>query len=230
MKYKYIFSTHTLFWVFLINQTFAFDLSKLSNADANLGLQTTLEQGAEYAVSTLGRPNGFLKNNKVHIPLPKVLQDISGILKVFGLGDELNQLENNLNHSAELAVATAKPILFEAIKQMTITDAKQILEGGDNSVTKFFRNKTSKPLFQKFLPIVQEKTSQLKITDQYQSIIEPAVRFNLIDKNEANLNNYVTNKAISGLFTMIEDKEKTIRKNPTATGIVILEKVFGKNK
>lgn len=205
----------------------AFDLSSISQKDASAGIKDALKQGADYAVSVLGKKNGFLVNDKVRIPLPDGIKQAESILKMVGLDGELKKIETNLNNSAELAVATAKPILINSINKMSLNDVKEILTGGDDSVTSYFRKSTSADLQKQFLPIVKQKIAQLKIADQYKMIAEPAAKFGVIDRNAANLDDYVTAKAMDGLFLMIAEKEKAIRQNPAESGTAILKKIFG---
>lgn len=206
----------------------ALDLSGLSNADAATGLRSALNRGAEVAVSKLGAADGFLGNPKVRIPLPDALKQAERAMKLVGRGDAFKELEVSMNRAAESAVAEARPVLVNAIKAMTVTDAKAILGGGDDSVTRFFRDKTDGQLLQKFLPIVTKTTSQLGLARQYNALAGQAKSLGLIKGDAATVEGYVNRKAVDGLYAMIAEEEKAIRQDPVGTGSAILRKVFGR--
>lgn len=202
-------------------------LDAITPKDASAGLKEALTQGADFAVSSLGRDNGFLGNNAVKIPLPDSLRKVEKGMRKFGMGAQADELIATMNHAAEQAVAEAKPILLDSIKKMTVDDAKQILTGGDDSVTQYFRRTSSEALDKKFAPIVKSATKKVQLADQYNSFAGTAAGFGLIDKKDADLDGYVTHKAMDGLFTMIAEKEKELRSNPMAAGSALLKKVFG---
>lgn len=202
-------------------------LDGISNGDASAGLKEALTKGADYAVSSLGANNGFLGNPKVKIPLPESLQKAEKGLRMFGMGKQADELVETMNHAAEQAVAEAKPILMDAIKKMSVQDAKGILTGGENSVTQYFRTSSSEPLGKKFLPIVQNSTRKLQLAEQYNKFAGKAASSGLIDKKDADLDGYVTQKAMDGLFAMIAEQEKQLRANPLEAGSGLLKKVFG---
>lgn len=202
-------------------------LDDVSSADAASGIREALARGADYAVSSLGQKNGFLGNPKVRIPLPGYLQKAEGALRMFGFGKQVDQFEQTMNHAAENAVAEAKPILVDSIKRMTLQDAKAILTGGDDSVTQFFRRTSSDKLAARFMPIVQGETRKLQLAEQYNAFAGKAVSAGLIDAKNADLDTYVTHKAMDGLFLMIAEEEKKLRADPIGTGSAILKRVFG---
>ena len=205
----------------------ALDLSSLSNADAASGVRAALEKGAEAAVGKLGIADGFLGNPKVKIPLPDGLKQAEKVARVMGQGKQFDDLMVAINRAAESAVPQAKPLLMSAIKSMSVSDAKGILSGGDDSVTRFFRDRTQTQLFDKFLPTVRQTTEKLGLAQQYNALAGKAASFGAIKSEDAKIENYVTNKALAGLFTMIGDEERAIRKDPVGTGSAILRKVFG---
>ena len=184
-------------------------------------------RGADYAVSSLGKTDGFMGNPKVRIPLPGYLEKGKSALRMLGMGKQADQLVETMNHAAENAVAEAKPILVDSIKKMTVSDAKAILTGGDDSVTQFFKRSSSDQLKVKFMPIVKEQTAKLKLADQYNKFAGKAASAGLVDKKNADIDSYVTHKAMDGLFLMIAEEEKKIRSNPLGAGSAILGKVFG---
>ncbi|MDR7270346.1 hypothetical protein J2X20_003004 [Pelomonas saccharophila] len=199
----------------------------LSEGDANAGIRTALERGANAAVALLGRPNGFLGNPLVKIELPGYLKDAAKLLKATGQGARLDELVTAMNRAAEAAVPAAKPLLVKAVKDMSVDDGLKILKGGDDSVTQFFAGKTREPLGQQFLPIVTKATEKVALADKYNAVAKKAGSFGLVRGDEANIQQYVTAKALDGLYRMIGEEEKKIRQDPVGTGSAILKKVFG---
>jgi hypothetical protein len=206
---------------------FAFSLSDLSNRDATNGLKAALEKGSVAAVAKLGIENGFLKNDKVKIELPGILQQAQPLLKMTGHGAQLDELMLSMNRAAEKAVPLAKPLLLNAVKSMTVNDAKTILSGGDTSVTDFFRQKTSGPLAVKFLPIVKSITDRSGLATKYNTTVSQVAKFNIVPEQQSTVETYVTQRALDGLFYMIGEEEKAIRRDPIGTGSKIIGKVFG---
>jgi hypothetical protein len=202
-------------------------LDQLSGSEATAGLKAALDKGAASAVASLGRPDGFWANPKVKIPLPENLQRAKGALKLMGKGREVDELERAVNRAAEEAVPQSKQLLTSAVKSMTVEDAKQILRGGDDSVTQFFKAKTAPQLTERFLPIVSKITAKSGLAQQYNSLAGQAAQFGLVKADQATIEGYVTQKALDGLFTMIGEEERKIRANPVAAGSDIIRKVFG---
>ena len=208
-------------------QAHALSLGDLSNADASKGLKTALEKGALAAVSLLGRTDGFLGNPKVRIPLPGYLEDASKLLKNFGQGRRIDELVTAINRAAEAVVPMGKDLLVSAVRSMNVNDAKNILTGGDTSVTQFFAEKTRAPLGVKFLPVVNQATEKVGLANKYNEFAGKAAGFGLVRKEDANIQQYVTGKTLDGLYLVIGEEERKIRQNPVGTGSAILQKVFG---
>ena len=202
-------------------------LDAISAGDASAGVKEALAKGADYAVASLGKENGFLGNSKVKIPLPGYLQKAEKGLRMFGMGKQADELTETMNHAAENAVAEARPILSESIKKMSVDDAKGILTGGEGSVTKYFKRTSSEQLTEKFTPIVKASTKKLQLAEQYNQFAGKAASSGLIDKKDADLDSYVTQKAMDGLFLMIAEEEKKLRSNPVGAGSDLLKKGFG---
>ena len=198
-----------------------------SETDAVAGVRTALERGATSAVALLGRSDGFLGNPKVRIELPGFLKDAAKLLKATGQGKRVDELVTAMNRAAEAAVPEAKGLLIIAVKAMSVEDASKIVKGGETSVTQFFTTKTREPLSGKFLPIVERATEKVSLAKKYDAVAAKAAGLGLMKKEEANLNGYVTGKALDGLYFMIGEEEKKIRKDPIGTGSAILKKVFG---
>ncbi|MBK9442717.1 MAG: DUF4197 domain-containing protein [Comamonadaceae bacterium] len=202
----------------------------LSNLEVSQGLKTALEQGARSAIGLLGRPDGFLSNDRVRIPLPGYLQDAAKLMRTFGQGARLDELVNAMNHAAEAAVPLAQDTLVSAVKSMSFQDARAILAGGDTSVTQFFADKTRQPLAQKFLPVVTKTTAQVNLAEKYNQVAGKAASMGLIKEDQVSIERYVTDKTLDGLYLMIGEEEKKIRQDPVGTGSAILQKVFGSLK
>lgn len=205
----------------------ALSLSELTEGDASKGIQVALEKGALAAVALLGKTDGFLGNPKVRIPLPGFLEDASRLLKMTGQGKRVDELVTSMNRAAEAAVPMGRDVLVGAVKSMSVTDAKNILGGGDNSVTQFFAEKTRLPLGEKFLPIVTRATEKVGLANQYNKVAGKAAGFGLVKSEDANIQRYVTGKSLDGLYTIIGEEERKIRQDPVGTGSAILKKVFG---
>lgn len=209
---------------------FAVSLADLSNQEASSGLKAALEKGSVVAVAKLGVTDGFLGNDKVKIQLPGVLEQARPLLKMSGRGQQLDDLVVSMNRAAEAAVPLAKPLLINAVKSMSVTDAKNILSGGETSVTDFFREKTSGPLAVKFLPIVKGITDRSGLSAKYNATMGQASKFNLVNEKQATVEGYVTQRALDGLYYMIGEEEKAIRRDPIGSGSKIIGKVFGSLK
>ncbi|MFG6467448.1 DUF4197 domain-containing protein [Roseateles sp. BYS87W] len=199
----------------------------LTEGDANAGIRTALERGATAAVSLLGRPDGFLGNPLVKIELPGHLKDAAKLLRATGQGAKLDELVTAMNRAAEAAVPAAKPLLVKAVKDMSLEDGLKILRGGDDAATQFFAAKTREPLHAQFLPIVTQATEKVALADKYNAVAKKAGSFGLVKGDEANLQQYVTGRALDGLYRLIGEEEKKIRQDPIGTGSAILKKVFG---
>lgn len=199
----------------------------LSESDASLGVKTALERGAVSAVSLLGRPDGFLKNPKVMIPLPGFLKDAAQILKFTGQQKKVDELVTAMNRAAEAAVPQAQALLIDSVKTLSVADAVKIVRGGETSVTQYFSGKTRVPLGEKFLPIVTTATEKVSLAEKYNAVAGKASGLGLVKKEDANIQTYVTRKALDGLYWMIGEEERKIRRDPVGTGSDILRKVFG---
>ncbi|MGH8705218.1 MAG: DUF4197 domain-containing protein [Burkholderiales bacterium] len=202
-------------------------LDAISNQDAIAGLKGALEKGSGTAVSLLGRNDGFFGNAAVKIPLPDSLKRYEKLMRGVGMGKYADELILTMNRAAEAAVPEARALLVDAVKKMTVQDAKGILTGGDTAGTEYFKRTTSDPLRVRFLPIVQKATKKVQLADKYNQYAEKGAKFGLVKKEHANLDQYVTQKALDGLFYMVAEEEKKIRKDPVKAGSDIVRKVFG---
>lgn len=214
-------------WMLVCSAAWSWSLSDLTNKDASGGLKQALEQGANQAVSTLGKKDGFLLNKQVRIPLPPKLAKAEKVMRMAGLGSQADDLVLAMNRAAEAAVPEAKPLLLDAVKSMSIADAKQILTGGDDSVTQFFKAKTSDALIQKFLPVVRKYTANVDLAKKYDRVAAEGLQLGLIKKEDADIESYVARSALDGVYKIIGQEEKAIRANPAAAVGSLARKVFG---
>ncbi|MFV3304100.1 DUF4197 domain-containing protein [Pseudomonas sp. NY15181] len=206
---------------------FALSLSDLSQSDASAGLKDALTQGAQVAVRQLSQPGGFSNDPQLRIELPGKLGKAAKTMKQFGMGAQVDQLEASMNKAAEAAMPQAQALLVDAVKKMTVTDAKGILQGGEHSATDYLNRSSRDQLRAKFLPIIKQATDQVGVAKQYNAFASQAAAFGVVDAKSANIENYVTEEALDGLFKIIAEQEQTIRQNPTAAATGMAKKVFG---
>ena len=205
----------------------ALTLDQISGAETAGGLKEALTQGVGKAVELLGSKDGFLGNPKVKIGLPGNLEKAAKTMRKLGMGGAIDELETAMNRAAEAAVPEAKALLVDSVKSMSVEDAKGIVTGGDNAATEYFKRSTSEPLRDKFKPIVQQAMAKVKVADAFDNFAGKAASFGLIKKEDAQLDSYVTGKALDGLYKMIAEEEKAIRSNPVDAAGNLAKKVFG---
>ena len=211
----------------VISAPAAASLDRISSADQVSGLKQALNDGSIAAVARLGVQNGFLGNPKVKIPLPPSIQRVEGAMRAVGMGKQADDLVLSMNRAAETAVVEAKPLLVDAVRKMSVQDARKILTGGDTAATEYFRRQTQSPLTQRFLPIVKRATDKVGLAQQYNSIAGQGVAFGLVKEDQATIERYVTQKTLDGLYYMIGEQEKSFRKNPVGASSDIVKRVFG---
>ncbi|MFV9653717.1 DUF4197 domain-containing protein [Pseudomonas sp. NY15366] len=206
---------------------FALSLSDLSQQDASGGLKDALIQGAQVAVKQLGTPGGFSNNPDVRIELPGKLGKAAKTMKMMGMGAQVDQLEASMNKAAEAAVPQAQALLVDAVKKMTVADAKAILSGPQDSATQYLNKSSREQIRAKFLPIVKQATDQVGLAQQYNAFAGQAASFGVVDAKSSTVESYVTEQALDGLFEMIAKQEANIRQNPAAAATGLAKKVFG---
>jgi hypothetical protein len=202
-------------------------LDRISNADAVAGLKSALEKGSQAAVAALGRTDGFLGNPKVKIPLPESLTRAESIMRRVGMGKYADELVLTMNRAAEAAVPEARQLLVDSVRKMSVQDAKGVLTGGETAGTEYFRRTTRDQMHGRFLPIVKKATDKVGLAHKYNEYAEKGVAFGLVKKEHANLDEYVTQRALDGLYVMVAEEEKKIRQDPVGAGTSIIRKVFG---
>ena len=202
-------------------------LDRISNAEAVRGLKQALNDGSAAAIARLGVENGYFANPNVKIPLPPSLQRVERGLRAFGMRRQTDELVLTMNRAAEAAVPEAKQLLVDAVKTMSVQDAKGILGGGDTAATEYFRRSTRSQLVQRFLPIVKQATDRVGLAQQYNALAGQGVALGLVKEDQASIESYVTQKALDGLYFMIGEQEKAIRQDPVGATSDIVRKVFG---
>ena len=207
-------------------------LAGLSQDQVVQGLKEALGKGVQHAVASLGRQDGFLTNLNVKIPMPKSLQSVERTLRVLHQDKLADDFVTTMNRAAEQAVPEAAAVLGDSVKQMSISDAKTILTGTNNSATQYFRRTSETNLFVRFHPIVQKATEQTGVTRAYKQMMDKAgaaggLASSILGRDSTDIDGYVTQKTLDGLFLKIAEEEKRIRENPLARTSDLLQKVFG---
>ena len=202
-------------------------LENVTNREAINALKGALDRGARAAVAQLGREDGFLGDARVKIALPESLRRAEKNMRRFGMSRYADELIVTLNRAAEAAAPEAEQLFIDALRQMGVQDAKGILTGGETAGTEYFRRVTAGQLTQRFLPIVQRATARVGLAQKYNQYARYGVRVGLVDATDANLDDYVTRKALDALFFVVAEEERKIRKDPVGTASSLIRKVFG---
>ncbi len=199
----------------------------VSNSEVISGLKEALSIGATKAGDLTSALGGFKNNPRLFIPFPKEAQQMKDKLMQIGFSKQVNDFESTLNQAAELASKEAGQVFKGAISEMSVSDGFAILRGNDSSATSFLKDKTSPVLMQRYSPIVQSALEQVNITKYWTPLVNAYNMIPGVQKQNPDLNNYVTNMAINGIFKLVRDEEKNIRQNPVARTTALLKKVFG---
>jgi hypothetical protein len=203
------------------------DTSGLSDDKIIAGLKQALQVSTSKAVANVGKPDGFLKNAAIKIALPPKLETVGSGLRMFGMGSKVDELEVGMNRAAEQATPQAKQIFLASLKKMTFDDARHILTGNDTAATDYFKRTSSADLTTAFSPVVHQSMEHVGVVEQYDRVIKSAPGGSMI-ANEFDLDKYVVGKTLDGLFYMLGEEEKKIRKNPAAQTTALLKEVFGR--
>ena len=202
--------------------------SVLSNDDVVAGLKQALEKGTEYAVSALGKSDGFLANQAVKIPMPEKLEVVEKTLRKLGQDKYADEFIITMNRAAEQAVPLTLDVLKKAVTSMSFDDAKKILNGADDAATAYLRKVGGTEMTQKIAPIVAQATAKTGVTSQYKQLFKKmGFLSSVMDPEDYDVDKYVTGKTVDGLFHMIAVEEKKIRDNPLERTTDLLKKVFG---
>jgi len=199
----------------------------LGQSDIVAGLKEALRVGTENTVDATSKLNGYYSNPQIKIPLPENIRKVENVLRMAGLGQQVDSFEQSMNRAAERAAPEAKALFVGAIKQMTFADAKKILNGRENEATLFFKVKTYDALGRRFQPLVHNAMAEVGVTRYYQTLEDKIRILPVKSLMDFNLDQYVTDKALDGLFVMLAQEEAKIRTDPAARVTDILRKVFG---
>lgn len=200
----------------------------LSEDEAEGGIKEALAQGVRKAVNQLGREDGFLADQAVRIGTPRKLRDLSKVARQLGAGKYVDQFETAMNRAAEAAVPLAADVFADAVRELSVEDAIGLVRGGDGAATAYLREKTGPRLREQFLPVVAKTTDEAGVTQRYKQLTEKAGEMgSLLGSSEVDLDQYVTDKAIDGLFHYVAEQEKAIRANPLGQASSLLQRVFG---
>ena len=199
----------------------------LSTGEIVDGLKEALEIGTDNAVKLVGKEGGYSRNPEIKIPLPGSVEKVQGMLRALGYGSQLDEFDKSMNRAAEVAAPKAKAIFWDSIKEMSFTDARKILDGGDMAATDYLKEKSSGELEEVFRPIIHNAMGEVGVTQKYQALSEPIQNLPFAQGAVPDLDGYVTDGALNGLFYMLGQEEKKIRQNPAARATDLLKKVFG---
>ena len=192
------------------------------------GLKEALEIGAENAIGRLGRVDGYFRNPRIKIPLPKQLRPLERGFRVIGEGKKVDEFVLGMNRAAERAAPKALGIFADAIRKMSFDDARRILTGGDTAATEFFRTKTTASLTKAFAPVVEDAMDDVGVARQYERLVGRYESLPFGRSLAVNLDDYVVSMALDGLFRTVGEEERKIRKNPAARVTDLLKDVFGR--
>jgi hypothetical protein len=201
---------------------------ELSESTIIQGLKEALQIGTGNAVEMVSQVDGYFENPQIRIPLPESVQNVEKILRAVGFGPKVDAFELSMNRAAERAAPEAKSLFLEAIRQMTFSDAKKILQGQDDEATLYFEGKTRGRLHELFKPVVHTAMSEVGVTRSYQELEAKVRSIPFAESLSFDLDEYVTGKGLDGLFSMVAEEERKIRQDPAARVTDLLEEVFGR--
>jgi hypothetical protein len=213
--------------VLLVGAVPSVAVTNLDSATADAGLREALQVGVNHAVSELGRIDGYLDNPDVRIPIPDEFEQLSKMLRTVGLDSVMDEFETSMNRAAEAAAPLAREVFVEAIKQMSITDAIEIVRGEGHEATDYLRKHAEEELTKRFTPIVSDQLDAVGATRSFNELMDSTADLPFVSKPVFDLEDYVTNKALDGMFFMIAREEEKIREDPLARTTDLLKTVFG---
>jgi RNA binding exosome subunit len=191
------------------------------------GLKEALSIGTENAVKNVSQVDGYFGNEVIKILMPECIRNVANVLGKVGYQKEVDAFILSMNRAAEKAAPKAVSYFVDAIKQMTFEDARKILNGGDTAATEYFKGKTSENIYNAFKPIISTSMNEVGVTKYYKDMMSKYETIPFMPKESLDLDHYVTNKSLDGLFYMVGEEEKKIRTNPAARVTDLLKKVFG---
>ena len=203
------------------------DSSMLGQQEITAGLKQALEKGVDYAIDGLGQADGFLGNPKVKIPMPEKLSQLEGLLRKLGQDQYADEFVVTMNRAAEQAVPLTKDILKKGVRELTIEDAKKLLNGPDDAATQYLQKVGGDSLRQKIAPMVKQSTDKVGVTRQYKNLFNNlGFMGNMLNPDDYDIDKYITDETMDGIFTMLAEQEKQIRENPMERTTDLLKKVF----
>ncbi|MFC1868186.1 DUF4197 domain-containing protein [Thermodesulfobacteriota bacterium] len=191
------------------------------------GLKEALQIGTGNAVQTVSQVGGYYNNSTIKIPLPKSIQKVEKLVRAVGFGKQVDEFELSMNQAAEKAAPEAKSLFWDAIKQISFSDARKILDGRENEATLYFKEKTHGRLSEIFKPIIHNVMSKVGVTQSYQQLEAKVADIPFTDNLNLDLDQYVTERSLDGLFLMLAEEERKIRQDPAARVTDLLKQVFG---
>jgi hypothetical protein len=192
------------------------------------GLKEALSIGSRNAVQRVSRVDGYFANEMIKILVPEQIQKAAAVLKKVGFQKQVDDFELSMNRAAEKAAPQAASYFIDAVKEMTFEDAKKILQGGETAATEFFKSKTHDKIYSAFKPVVSSSMNEVGVTKSYKSMMARYETLPFVTKESVDLDHYVTNKALDGLYYMVGEEEKKIRTDPAARVTDLLKTVFGR--
>lgn len=219
-----------LVWCLVSMPAFAAGIDALSDEEVVDGLKQALTQSVNAAVDRLGVANGFLENPKVKIPLPGALQKVEGVMRTLGASKHVDGLIVTMNRVAEVAVAEARMLMVDSVEKMPVENVRKILDDGGDAATRYFRTVTSEELAQEFPAIVKNATSQVDLAKKYNDFVRKGGKFGVVAEKYANIEGYVAQKTLDGIYLMMAEEERIIRQDPMGQDNRTLQKVFGSLK
>lgn len=202
----------------------------LTNDKIVAGLKEALTVSTRNAVTSTGRPNGFLENEAIKILLPDKLKRVGNGMRLIGMGSQVDALEVGMNRAAEQAAPAAKQIFIDAVRRMSFADARQILSGGDTAATDYFKQQSSDQLSEAFAPVVHQAMENVGVVRQYDQLMKNPMAARVAASQNFDLDDYVVGKTVDGLFYVMAQEETKIRKDPMAQTTSLLKEVFGRRQ
>jgi hypothetical protein len=194
------------------------------------GLKEALSVSTRRAVASTGRVDGFLKNAAIKILLPEKLRSVGKGMRLMGMGQQVDALEIGMNRAAEQAAPAARQIFIDAVTKMTIADARQILSGGDTAATEYFKKSSTDQLTAAFAPIVHRAMENVGVVRQYNQLMQNPLAGRLAESQDFSIDKYVVGKTMDGLFYVMGEEERKIRRDPAAQTTALLREIFGKKQ
>jgi hypothetical protein len=208
----------------------AHSTTRLTNDKIVAGLKEALTVSTRNAVASTGQPDGFFKNEAIKILVPEKLRGLGNGMRLIGMGSQVDRLEVGMNRAAEQATPAAKKIFIDAVTQMTFNDARQILSGSDTAATDYFKRQSSEQLIEAFAPIVHQAMENVGVVREYDRLMQNPMAARVARTQNFDLDDYVVGKTVDGLFYVMGEEEKKIRKDPMAQTTSLLKEVFGQNR